>query len=219
MSRAFDNDAYIPVRRPLHRLRNLAFIRSIEDIRRKPTETATLRLQETIHSSGQAGVISKQWCADGLRLVLVEDTRGPVGLHSRARVRRLEIGVVPARRSNRRSGDESTNRPVQRQPFRFLGPCKVDRVGFAGCIAWRECCRIGNTCTSKEKEFSEEHRDDGGCKELMRYGQVVTSCSPYIRMQQRAVLSTFTLERTIVVIFAMRLRVSFAWHPQSTTAM
>lgn len=82
MSRALDNDSYIPVRRPLHRLRNLTFIRSIEDIRWESTKTAALRLQETIHSSGQAGVISEQRCADGFRLVLVEDARGPVGLHN-----------------------------------------------------------------------------------------------------------------------------------------
>jgi hypothetical protein len=29
----------------------------------------------------------------------------------------------------------------------------------------------------------------------------------------------FTLERTIVVIFVIRLRVSFAWHPKITNAM
>jgi len=73
MSGAFNHNSNVPVGCPFHRLRNLAFIRSVENIRGKSTKTATLRLQESIHSSGQTGVVRKQWCADRLRLVLVED--------------------------------------------------------------------------------------------------------------------------------------------------
>lgn len=82
MSCAFDHNSHVPVGRPFHRLRNLAFIRSVENIKGKSTKTAALRLQESIYSSRQAGIISIQRCADGLWLVLVEDARGPVGLYS-----------------------------------------------------------------------------------------------------------------------------------------
>ena len=140
MSRAFNHNSYVPVGCPLHRLRNLAFVCSVEDVRWKSTKTATLRLQKSIYFGRQAGVVSKQWCADRLWLVLVEDARGPVGLYGRAGVWRFEVGIVPARRSNWRGSDESTDRLVQGQPFRFLRPGKVDRVGFAGFIARRKCC-------------------------------------------------------------------------------
>ena len=83
---AFNHNSHVPVSCPLHRLRNLAFICSVENIRGEFTKTIALRLQEFIHSGGQTGVVRKQWCADGLWLVSVEDARGPVGLYGRAGV-------------------------------------------------------------------------------------------------------------------------------------
>jgi hypothetical protein len=70
---SFDHNSYIPVGCPLHSLRHLTLICSIDDIRRKPTKAAALRLQESTHASGQARIVSKQRRANRLRQILVED--------------------------------------------------------------------------------------------------------------------------------------------------